>query len=77
MTALAPLVDHPAAANPFATFIDPRPCMEAHLRLGDLPHQAHRPLDRRSPVTLDERMVAADFAIDRRSAAQSLKFGSL
>jgi hypothetical protein len=34
------------ASNPFATFMDPTPCLEAHGRLARLPQCLHRPLDK-------------------------------
>jgi hypothetical protein len=34
------------AANPFATFMDPTACLEAHGRLARLPQCQYRPLDK-------------------------------
>jgi hypothetical protein len=39
-----------SAANPFATFIDPTACLEAHGRLARLPQCQYRPLDK--PIIL-------------------------
>jgi len=46
------------AANPFATFMDPTVCVEAHQRLARLPQKLHRPLDK--PILPKAREVRAE-----------------
>jgi len=48
-----------SAANPFASFMDPAACIEAHERLASLPQQTHRPLDK-PRIPKDADMAAAD-----------------
>jgi len=42
----AHIADIASVANPFATFMDPTVCMQAHERLAGLPQKLHRPLDK-------------------------------